>query len=94
MHRQLGETLEYEKTEYIGLMISQAQTQKMINLLDDDHEGKLVIGGKIDLEKKFVQPTIVLNPKLDSLMMKEEIFGPILPIIEFENINTIFDWIN
>jgi coniferyl-aldehyde dehydrogenase len=31
---------------------------------------------------------------MDSLMMKGEIFGPILPIVDFENINTIIDWIN
>ncbi len=53
-----------------------------------------MIGGKIDIDQKFVQPTIILNPRMDSLMMKEEIFGPILPVIEFENINTIIDWIN
>lgn len=39
------------------------------------------------MESKFFPPTLVLNPSLDSKMMKEEIFGPILPILEFEDIN-------
>ncbi len=94
MHRQLGKSLEYNQSEYLALMINKTQTEKMKSLLDEEHGGQLVIGGKIDIDQKFVQPTIILNPRMDSLMMKEEIFGPILPVIEFENINTIIDWIN
>jgi aldehyde dehydrogenase (NAD+) len=40
----------------------------------------VVYGGKTDKSKLYIEPTVVDMPKLDSLMMTEEIFGPILPI--------------
>ncbi len=48
-----------------------------------------IIGGTCDVKNRYVSPTIVDNPKLDSKMMQEEIFGPILPVLEF----TDFDYV-
>lgn len=44
-------------------------------------------GGKYNLQDKWVEPTIVLNPSKDSDMMKNEIFGPILPVVEYKSID-------
>jgi aldehyde dehydrogenase (NAD+) len=43
--------------------------------------------GKFDVKERYIEPTLILNPRDDSLLMKEEIFGPILPIIEWDNID-------
>ena len=57
-------------------------------------EGNVYYGGSIDKEDLYVQPTILTNIKANSKVMEEEIFGPILPIIEFDNINEVIDYVN
>ncbi|MEP0262289.1 aldehyde dehydrogenase [Dokdonia sp.] len=48
-------------------------------------EGEVVvIGGQVDRDQLYISPTIVDNPSLDSLVMQDEIFGPILPVIPYE----------
>lgn len=47
------------------------------------HQGKIVFGGQLDAAKLYIMPTILDNVDLDSPIMKEEIFGPILPVIGF-----------
>ena len=39
-------------------------------------------------------PTVVLNPETDSAMMKEEIFGPILPVITYKNFDEVINMIH
>lgn len=56
-------------------------------MLTENHGGKVVIGGKVNVSEKYVEPTIIDGPKIDSKVMTEEIFGPILPIITYNNIN-------
>jgi acyl-CoA reductase-like NAD-dependent aldehyde dehydrogenase len=47
------------------------------------HEGQVVIGGNTDAEQRYIAPTILDQVPLDAEIMQEEIFGPILPIIEY-----------
>jgi acyl-CoA reductase-like NAD-dependent aldehyde dehydrogenase len=56
--------------------------------------GEVKLGGKITKNIKYVEPTVIINPKLDSLVMQEEIFGPILPIISFRAIDETIKIIN
>jgi len=54
--------------------------------LKDMLEGEeILFGGDSNDEDNYLGPTIVNEPKLDSKLMKGEIFGPILPIIAYEN---------
>ncbi|KAF2333795.1 aldehyde dehydrogenase [Flavobacterium daemonense] len=46
---------------------------------------KVIFGGETDAEKLYISPTLIEEPDLDSPVMKEEIFGPILPILSYEN---------
>ena len=46
---------------------------------------KIIIGGDIDEESLFIAPTIIDEPSLESEVMKDEIFGPILPILSYSN---------
>ncbi len=48
-------------------------------------EGETIpIGGQIDKTQRYIAPTIIDTPSLDSAVMEDEIFGPILPIIPYE----------
>lgn len=50
---------------------------------------KLIFGGESDANDFYISPTLIDEPALDSLVMKEEIFGPILPILVYESENDI-----
>ena len=47
--------------------------------------GTAVIGGESDASDKFIAPTVLTDVSLDSPIMQEEIFGPILPVISVSN---------
>ncbi|AUC81245.1 aldehyde dehydrogenase [Lacinutrix sp. Bg11-31] len=44
-----------------------------------------IIGGQTDAETLYISPTLIDEPNLDSEVMKDEIFGPILPVISYKN---------
>jgi aldehyde dehydrogenase (NAD+) len=48
-------------------------------------------GGHIDPENCFISPTILNNVKPEDPVMQDEIFGPVLPVIEFEKFDEIYD---
>ncbi|XP_050876299.1 betaine aldehyde dehydrogenase, chloroplastic [Lathyrus oleraceus] len=55
---------------------------RLLKFLDDDKvSGKIVYGGEKDESKLRIAPTILLDVPQDSLIMSEEIFGPLLPIV-------------
>lgn len=54
----------------------------------------VVFGGQLDADNKYIAPTIVMSPSLDSPIMQEEIFGPILVIITVDKIQQAIEIIN
>jgi aldehyde dehydrogenase (NAD+) len=48
---------------------------------------KIHIGGRVDVAARFVEPTIVLDPPMDSMLMQEEVFGPVLPVIAVDDMD-------
>jgi aldehyde dehydrogenase (NAD+) len=61
-------------------------------MLTDEHGGKVIYGGRaIDKDSRFIGPTVVETPRKDSLMMQEEIFGPILPLLYFNDLQALTD---
>ncbi|XP_058724525.1 aldehyde dehydrogenase family 3 member H1-like isoform X1 [Vicia villosa] len=68
---------------------------RLTKLLDDDKvSGKIVHGGEKDETKLRISPTLLLDVPRDSLIMSEEIFGPLLPIVTVDKIEESFDVIN
>jgi acyl-CoA reductase-like NAD-dependent aldehyde dehydrogenase len=57
-------------------------------------EGELIIGGQVDREDLFIAPALMENVPRDSVLMNEEIFGPMLPLVEFANVSEAIDLIN
>lgn len=63
-----------------GRIINERQFDRLSRYLQ---QGKIVEGGKTDKTQLYIAPTLMEDVALDSPLMKEEIFGPILPIISF-----------
>ena len=66
-----------------GRIVSERHLTRIVSYLDSQ---EIVSGGKYDVKNKYIEPTIVLNPAHDSLLMQQEIFGPVLPIVTVKNI--------
>ena len=56
--------------------------------------GKVVIGGKTDADDLWIEPTVLIDVKPTDPVMKEEIFGPILPIVEVGSVSEAVQFIN
>lgn len=56
--------------------------------------GKIQVGGELDRKNKYIAPTIIDDIKPEYPIMKEEIFGPILPILTYEKIDEVVGYIN
>lgn len=62
-------------------LVSTSHLKQLESLLKD-HQN--VWGGIVKANENYLSPTLVLDPPLDSKLMSEEIFGPILPVINFK----------
>ncbi|KAF2886745.1 hypothetical protein ILUMI_19428, partial [Ignelater luminosus] len=58
------------------------------------NQNNIAVGGKRDACQRFIEPTILINVTSDDPVMREEIFGPILPILVIQNVYDAIDYIN
>lgn len=58
------------------------------------NEGDIYCGGEVNEQQKYIAPTIIDNITPDSLIMQDEIFGPILPVMTFEDIAEVFSYLD
>ena len=76
----------YGKNPETSLDFPRIINQKNWNRLTEMLKGETILtGGKSNSQDYYLAPTLLDEPSLDSLVMKDEIFGPILPILSFEN---------
>jgi len=71
---------------YSGKMVSQRHYDRLAGMLKET-KGTVAIGGKTIDEGRYIEPTVLTNVKLDDPVMKDEIFGPIMPIINVDNLD-------
>ncbi|HXH30345.1 MAG TPA: aldehyde dehydrogenase [Bacteriovoracaceae bacterium] len=51
--------------------------------------GKVAGGGKFDRDEKYIEPTVLRDVSWEDKVMQEEIFGPILPVVPYENLEEV-----
>lgn len=56
--------------------------------------GTVAVGGSTDADERYIEPTILVDVKANDPVMQEEIFGPILPIVNVENAAEAIKFIN
>lgn len=54
----------------------------------------MAIGGQTDADERYIEPTILIDVKASDAIMQDEIFGPILPIVNVENAYDAIKFIN
>ncbi|PEZ01620.1 aldehyde dehydrogenase family protein [Bacillus sp. AFS018417] len=84
VREQYGEQpLQNEK--YVRI-VSQRHFERLCSFLED---GKAVIGGNYDNDKLLIEPTVLTGVTWNHAVMEDEIFGPILPLLEYEHIEDV-----
>jgi aldehyde dehydrogenase (NAD+) len=76
------------KSPDFGRMINKKHYDRVKNLIDP---AKVLIGGQAAEEDLFIAPTIMGDVSIDDPVMQEEIFGPVLPIISYRNLNEVYE---
>ncbi|KAI3414778.1 uncharacterized protein J3R85_015956 [Psidium guajava] len=68
---------------------------RLKTLLEDPNvKASVVHGGSMDENSLFIEPTILLDPPLESDIMQDEIFGPLLPIVTLKKIEDSINFVN
>ncbi|TKC58048.1 aldehyde dehydrogenase family protein [Pedobacter hiemivivus] len=77
-------------------IINERHFNRLTTLMDDATEkgAKIAFGGGKDEAKQTINPTVLTQVNLDSNIMKEEIFGPVLPIITYQTSEEAIEQIN
>jgi len=57
-------------------------------------KGTVAVGGGSDSDQLKIQPTVVVDPDLDEPLMRDEIFGPILPIVTVQSLDEAIEFVN
>ncbi|MBW4258466.1 aldehyde dehydrogenase [Methanobacterium sp. YSL] len=76
------------KADHYPKIVSSKHVERLMGLTENE---SIVFGGKTDGIK--IEPTILDHITFDSKVMKEEIFGPILPLIDYDNIDQVIEWL-
>ena len=83
---QYGENVLQDET--YGKIINEKHFERLNGLID---KNKIVFGGGSNKDTLQIEPTVLGGVTFDDSVMQEEIFGPILPIIEYENIEEVVE---
>ena len=86
---QYGENIK-ESTDY-PRMISKREINRLSGYLKD---GNVYYGGNYDEETLYFEPTILTDIKEEASVLNEEIFGPIFPVMTFNNLNEVIKYVN
>jgi aldehyde dehydrogenase (NAD+) len=74
-----------ESESYVRI-INQRHTERLGKLIDPK---KVFVGGKVSGGENYIEPTILRDVTFSDEVMKDEIFGPILPVIPFDDLDAV-----
>jgi len=84
-----------KNSEDFARIITTQHAERLKKILDA-FKGRVVTGGskECDVSARYIPPTVLADVTLDSSVMKEELFGPILPVLKYSNVDEAIDIIN
>lgn len=86
---QFGENVR--NSEDYPRIVNKSSLERLSGYLND---GKIYYGGNIDEDNLYMETTLIIKPDLNSPLMSDEIFGPILPILVYEDLDNVIKFIN
>jgi acyl-CoA reductase-like NAD-dependent aldehyde dehydrogenase len=74
-----------------GRVINRRNFDRLASFLDN---GTVAAGGESDPDELYIAPTVLIDVPITSPIMQEEVFGPILPVIEVDSVEAVIAWVN
>jgi aldehyde dehydrogenase (NAD+) len=74
----------------LARIVNDQHTERLASTLERTR-GRVVCGGDIDRARRYVAPTVVADVGWDDPLMEDEIFGPVLPVLAFDDIDEVVD---
>jgi aldehyde dehydrogenase (NAD+) len=88
-HKMYGEDIQ--RSKYYPRIIHETAFNRLSGLL---REASIYSGGETDQSELYIEPAILDKVSFDDVIMQEEIFGPLLPVISFKDLTEAIDQIN
>lgn len=82
---------EVKQSPELGRIVNDNHFKRILRLIGDS---KIALGGDCDSTERFISPTILIDVKPTDPIMQEEIFGPVLPILNVNDANEAISFIN
>lgn len=79
------------QSEHYVRMVSDRAFERVSGYIS---EGRVRCGGRVVAEERYIEPTLLDEVSVDSSVMREEIFGPVLPMIEISSVEEAITFIN
>ena len=76
-----------------GRVINRRNFDRLAAFLTSDN-GTVAAGGRTDPGQLYIEPTVLVDVPVSSPIMQEEVFGPILPVLEIDSVEKVIDWVN
>jgi aldehyde dehydrogenase (NAD+) len=91
--RYIGFTIKqfYRDHKQLARIVNETHYVRLLELIDED---KVYFGGHFNTDDLYIEPTVLYPVSMGDACMKEEIFGPILPIVPFEKLSTAVKFIH
>jgi aldehyde dehydrogenase (NAD+) len=74
-----------------GRIVDERHFDRLVGLLDS---GRVVVGGDSDRTTKYIAPTVLADVDPEAPVMREEIFGPVLPVVTVPDLDAAIGFIN
>ncbi|PWL21348.1 MAG: aldehyde dehydrogenase family protein [Synechococcus sp. XM-24] len=79
----------------LASIVNETQYQRLSALVEQARErGQILLGGTCDPERRRIAPTVIQVNDREDPLMQEELFGPLLPILEVDGLEQAIEWIN
>eukprot|EP00467_Chlorarachnion_reptans_P000098 CAMPEP_0114503336 /NCGR_PEP_ID=MMETSP0109-20121206/9593_1 /TAXON_ID=29199 /ORGANISM="Chlorarachnion reptans, Strain CCCM449" /LENGTH=563 /DNA_ID=CAMNT_0001681357 /DNA_START=54 /DNA_END=1745 /DNA_ORIENTATION=- len=87
-----------KESKFFCRLATERHTNRVKGLLDE-HSDKVIFGGEVDVKSKYIAPTVMYfkddwKTFTKSKIMGQEIFGPLLPVVKYNDQQKVIDYIN
>lgn len=87
-------TVDPKASSSYANIINERHTRRIQDLLSGRHGGTVACGGTVDVAKRYIAPTVIIDPDRNSTLMEDEIFGPVLSVVGVDSIDDAISEIN
>ena len=97
IQERYGDTADAQsRSPNLTHIVNERHTKRIGALLEDatNRGARVITGGEVRADEAFIQPTLIDNIPEDAEILKEEIFGPLFPILSFRELDDVISYIN